>query len=71
MYFLLIVFTIFVLILLALYLCTLPERRIQEELLQIQNDLILEKLSSEMGKQNARALGKATRDNISRIASHK
>lgn len=71
MYFLLIVFTIFVLILLALYLCTLPERRIQEELLQIQNDLVLEKLSSEMGKQNARALGKATRDNISRIASHK
>lgn len=71
MYFLLIVFTIFVLILLALYLCTLPERRMQEELLQLQNDLILEKLSSEIGKQNARALGKATRDNISRIASHK
>lgn len=71
MYFLLIVFTIFVLIFLALYLCTLPERRIQEELLHLQNDLVLEKLSSEMGKQNARALGKATRDKISRIASHK
>lgn len=44
MYSLLITFTIIILVLLALYLCTLPERCKQEELSQLQNALILEQL---------------------------
>lgn len=68
---LLMIFGVILVICVIYYICTLPKRRIKEEIWRREILLYEEKYEAEKAKQYARNVGEITRQNIDKIAKLK